>query len=89
MGAPQREPPPIYSSTTSVRQPLGLLGEHREPRVDDLEAVGLVGLVVEVVAFVVPDAVVLVEAVPGLVPGPEGGLEEDVHHGHRGARGDV
>ena len=32
---------------------------------------------------------VLVEAVPGLVPGPERGLEEGVRHGHRGARGDV
>lgn len=32
---------------------------------------------------------VLVESVPGLVSGPEGGLEERVGHGHRGARGDV
>ena len=57
--------------TTSVRQPLGLLRQDSKPRVDDLKAVGLVGLVVEVLTLVVPDAVVLVEAGPGLVPGPE------------------
>src|SRR4051812_49398688 len=79
-GSSWRTPSPTDAGASEGEAPR-LRRQLGRPRVHHLEAVRLVRVVVELLALVVADAVVLEEPVPRLVPVAEGTLEERISHG--------